>query len=141
MADEAVSFTSGADQPFFEGLMRGEVCVPACKGCGRWHWPAVFRCSDCGSWDMTWKSVSPKGCIYAWTRTWHKFAGAEAFVPPYVSVVVELSDAPGVRLLGTLAGTDGSFGIGSPVRGRPAAVQSGGVAVPTLSWELEEGAE
>jgi uncharacterized protein len=128
--------TSGADRPYFEALSKGELCLPACKGCGRWHWPAVFRCADCGSWEIEWKQVDPIGTIYTWTRTHHRFAGAEAFVAPFVSLVISLDRAPSIRLLGTLEGAADGFRIGSRVRGRVRTVEYLGEEVPALSWTL-----
>lgn len=128
--------TSGADRQYFESLSKGELCLPACKGCGRWHWPAVFRCADCGSWEMAWKPVDPVGTIYTWTRTHHTFAGAEAFAAPFVSLVVSLNQAPSVRLLGTLEGPEDGFRIGSRVRGRITNVEYLGERIPALRWSL-----
>lgn len=136
MPDELMNYTSGADQPFFEALAQGDLTIPKCKGCGRWQWPAVFRCSECGSWESEWEKVAPAGHVYAWTRTWHTFAGAEAFQPPYLSVVVELAEAPGVRLLGALKDTGEAFGIGSRVTGRPSSVASAAGPVPAMAWTL-----
>lgn len=130
-------YTSGADGPFFEGLQQGDLRLPACAGCGAWHWPAVFRCPECGAWDHVWQTAEPSGHIYSWTRTWHPFAGAEAFKPPYVSLVVELNHPSRARLMGVLKDTDTEFSIGSEVRGQ--AVMSGPPEhqVPALVWSLK----
>ena len=133
---DAAALTSGADQAYFEGLAEGEVRLQVCKGCGKHHWPAVFRCPDCGSWDQAWKPVAPRGRIYSWTRTWHAFTGLEAFKPPFVSLVVRLYDVPSVRLLGVLEGNETGLEIGAPVSGRVHSISFQGAVIPALVWSL-----
>ena len=67
--------SAGADQPYWDGLAQGRLVMPHCAGCGHWHWPAVWRCGECGSWDQVWAPLDPAGAIYTWTRTWHPFPG------------------------------------------------------------------
>ncbi|MBR9836213.1 MAG: hypothetical protein GYB42_13765 [Alphaproteobacteria bacterium] len=136
MTVDPATLTSGADQAYFEGLMKGEVRLQSCKGCGKYHWPAVFHCPDCGSWEQVWKPVSPKGTIYSWTRTWHSFGGLEGFETPFASVVVTLQDVPSVRLLGLLQGDEAALAIGARVTGAVHSVEFQGRKIPALSWSL-----
>src|SRR3546814_3931465 len=69
--------TVGADGPYWQALAEGRLELPRCEGCNRWHWPAVFRCGECGSWDHRWHTVATEGTIFSWTRTWHPFDGSE----------------------------------------------------------------
>lgn len=136
MSMDAATLTSGADQAYFEGLLEGEVRLQSCNGCGEYHWPAVFRCSRCGSWDHAWGAVTPAGDVYSWTRTWHSFGGAEGFTPPFVSLVVTLKDVPAVRLIGVLEGHESGLAIGASVAGRVHTVDFQGRPIPALSWSL-----
>lgn len=104
----------GNDDEFWAALAQGDLKMQQCSGCGQWNWPAVWRCGACGSWDHAWHKVSGKGRIYSWTRSWHDFGGPRDLPIPYVSVVVELDDAGGNRLLGILQGGDPA--IGAPVQ-------------------------
>ncbi|MBA68168.1 MAG: hypothetical protein CML30_04785 [Rhizobiales bacterium] len=131
------ALTSGADQTYFEGLMKGEVRIQFCARCRKYRWPAVFHCPDCGSWDHVWKPVSPKGKIYSWTRTWHTFAGADAFEPPFVSIVVSLEEIPAVRLLGVLEGDEQNLATGAKVSGKAHKITVNGTVIPALSWTLD----
>ena len=133
---DAATLTSGADRAYFEGLVAGDIRLQSCKGCGKHHWPAVFRCPDCGSWEQEWNPVSPIGKIYSWTRTWHVFTGIEGFNPPFVSVVVALDDVPSVRLLGVLEGSEEGLAIGSQVTGRIQSISLLGRDMPALAWSL-----
>ncbi len=134
--------SAGADQPYWDGLAEGRLVMPHCAGCGRWHWPAVWRCGDCGSWDQAWTSLDPAGSIYTWTRTWHPFPGTEALGSPFVSLVVEIAGAQGRRLTGLLEGDDRRLAIGARVRGRLTENQVAGRSIPSIRWRIvdENGA-
>ena len=127
---------SGADQPYWDALAEGRLVMQRCVGCGRWHWPAVWRCGACGSWDQCWSPVEPKGAIYTWTRTWHPFGGTEAIGVPFVSLVVEIDGTQGRRLTGILEGEAGGLAIGAPVIGRFAETGAAGRHVPALRWRI-----
>lgn len=132
----------GADAPFWDALDDGAFRLPQCSGCGRWTWPAHFRCGECGSWNFEWIAVSPHGQVYTWTRN-HAASDVvreRRAMLPYVSLLVELPEAGCVRIAGVLAGSDSGLRIGAPVRGeiRPADAISKGYA--TMVWRLTEGA-
>lgn len=91
----------GAEGPYWKGLAAGKLVMPRCRGCGIWHWPAVFRCSACGSWEQTWEATDASGEIYTWTRMAPHRQGAHRDGQPVASVVVTL-DRAGARLMGIL---------------------------------------
>ena len=126
--------SEGADEPYWSALRAGRLELPQCSGCGRWRWPAVWRCGDCGSWDHKWRAVPMAGAIYSWTRTWHAFAGAEELGRPFVSVVVQLSAAGGIRLLGLLEGDEGEIDIGDTVQGVSGETRFHGLGIPMIRW-------
>jgi uncharacterized OB-fold protein len=125
----------GAEGRYWDALAEGHLELPQCTGCGRWHWPAVWRCGDCGGWHHDWKPVPLSGTVFAWTRTWHRFGGAESFGSPFVTVLVTLSDAP-VRLIGVLEGSEDGLQIGRAVAGRIDRTQFGAHAIPAIRWSL-----
>jgi len=88
---------------FWEAASRRELVVRSCLDCkSDLHFPRAY-CKHCGSWNTLWRQVSPSGTLYSWivpVRQTHP-----AFAVPYTVVLVELNDAPAVRLLGNLAGT------------------------------------
>lgn len=127
----------GADQPYWDGLLEGRVRLQACAGCGRWHWPAVWRCGDCGSWEHDWRDVEPVGEIFTWTRSWHPFGGLEAVDKPFVSLVVSVDGTDGRRLTGILEGDETGVAIGARVRGRIDAVTVMGRRIPAIRWSVE----
>jgi uncharacterized OB-fold protein len=132
--------SDGADQAYWDALAEGRLELPRCRSCGRWRWPAVWRCGDCGAWEPAWIEVAPRGEIYSWTRTWHPFGGTEALNLPFVSLVVSLPAAGGVRLTGLLDGDETGLAIGAAVAGAPSEVAVAGRTVPALRWRLIPGA-
>jgi len=129
----ALSF-SGLDRPYWDALAQGRLALPRCAGCSRWHWPAVARCGDCGGWDIHWHDVSPHGTIFSWIRTWHPFAGTESLPVPFISVIVELPEAGGIRLLGLMEEEEGDCAVGLPVTARISERGFGEGTIPVLRW-------
>lgn len=125
----------GADGRYWEGLEAGNLVLPRCRSCQTWHWPARFRCGDCGSWDVDWQPVDLSGVIYSWTRTWHPFAGTESLGRPYCTVSVELPQAGSVRMFGLLEQPDAAA-IGVGVRGRVANSHVLGRDLPAIYWRV-----
>jgi uncharacterized OB-fold protein len=88
---------------FFEAAGRGELVVRACSQCGVFlHVPRAY-CRACGSWAGEWRVVGGTGTLHSWTVADHQVH--PAYPVPYTIVLVDLDDAPGVRLLGHLAGS------------------------------------
>ena len=125
----------GAEGPYWDGLAEGRLVLPRCNGCGKWHWPAVWRCGECGSWDHEWVEQPLAGTIFAWTRTHHRFAGTEGLALPYVTALV-LLDAVPIRLNGLIEGSEQQLAIGAPVTGRATFTQFGKDEIPSIRWTL-----
>lgn len=124
----------GAEEPYWDGLAAGKLMLPRCKGCGKWHWPAVWRCGECGSWDQEWLEQDFSGTVFTWNRTHHRFPGTEGLTLPYTALLVELGN--GIRLQGLLEGDESDLRIGAPVAGKPARTPFGDVSIPSIRWSL-----
>lgn len=125
--------SQGGDRRYWDALAEGRLELPRCAACGRWHWPAVWRCGDCGSWDHVWTERPLAGEVFTWTRTWHRFPGTEELPLPFVTAVVALPGLP-VRLAGIVEGDDSAIEIGTPVAGRIASTLAFGRSIPALRW-------
>ena len=89
---------------FWSGCKKHQLLIQKCKACGIYrHYPVPF-CHVCHSADAEWTQVSGKGRIYSWTVVpKHDNIGrihpAFAELAPYVVVLVELDDAPGIKMV------------------------------------------
>jgi uncharacterized OB-fold protein len=87
---------------FWEGARQGQLRIRQCASCGNFlHMPRAY-CSACRSWETRWQPVSGQGHLYSYTVAEHQVH--PAFPVPYTIVLVELDDAPGVRLVGEVPG-------------------------------------
>jgi uncharacterized OB-fold protein len=125
----------GAEGRYWDALSEGRLELPRCRGCGIWHWPAVWRCGECGSWEHEWFEQPLVGTVFTYTRTHHRFAGSEAFALPFVSVLVLLASVP-VRLIGVLEGDEHDLRIGAGVTGKIGRTGFGKASIPALRWRL-----
>ncbi|GAA2454547.1 hypothetical protein GCM10010191_86890 [Actinomadura vinacea] len=129
----------GFDAAYWEGLREGELRIQRCAGCRTWLWGPRRICPNCHGFELGWERVPPTGTVYSWCRTHHPYIAEFADLVPYVSVVVALPQAGGVRLLGLLTGDDDAeVRIGDRLTGyvdTPA-----GAEWPLLRWRRGEGA-
>lgn len=124
----------GADGPYWQALNEGQLQLQCCSQCNTWHWPAVYRCAECGSWEQHWRPVDMQGEIFTWTRTWHDFGAPDELKAPYVSVLVALDGANHTRLLGVLA-EQTDVAIGMQVTGKIRTVTHHGQKIPVIEWQ------
>lgn len=92
-----VRLPEGSD-PFWEGLLEGQLILPQCGGCGKVHFYPRRACPFCSSRDLQWTECMAEGDIYSVT-TYRR--GAK----PKLIAYVEVTD--GVRLLTLLDGPEG----------------------------------
>ena len=130
---ETATAPIGAEGRYWEALREGHLELPQCAGCGRWHWPAVFRCGECGSWQHDWKKQSLLGTVFSWNRTHHPFGGTESIEKPFTSVLVTLDAVP-VRLIGILRPTGGNVAIGDHLEGQVATMKFRGRDLSAIRW-------
>ena len=87
--------------PFWEGCQQHRLVFPHCPTCQTWQWYPTYQCKTCYS-DFEWKEVSGEGKLFSWT------VARKAFFPefkeriPLIIAVVDMVDAPGVRLVSNI---------------------------------------
>lgn len=122
----------GLDQPYWDGLKVGELRLQRCADCHTWIWGPQWICGKCHTMHPVWEAVEPTGTVYTWSRSHHPFLQEYADRTPYVTVLVELPQAGGRRVLGLMPSADGDIRIGDRVRGRFELDE--GAVWPLLRW-------
>ncbi|MFI1797809.1 Zn-ribbon domain-containing OB-fold protein [Streptomyces sp. NPDC020379] len=129
--------------PFWEFATRGELRIQACADCGRLRFPPRPCCPHCQSFAVAWRGMSGRGRIWSYVLPHPPLLPAYAAHAPYNVVVVELADAPLIRLVGNVVASPGAppdsvdparLRIGAPVRVAFTELTAG-VTVPC--WLLE----
>ncbi|MFD5701348.1 Zn-ribbon domain-containing OB-fold protein [Streptomyces lasiicapitis] len=130
--------------PFWEYAARGELRIQACAkpACGELRWPPRPCCPHCQSFDTKWRKMTGKARIWSYVVPHPPLLPAYAEFAPYNAVLVELTDAPRIRLAGNLVTAAGAPPNSVPperlrIGARVQAVfaEWGGVVVP--QWVLE----
>ncbi|WP_405570532.1 Zn-ribbon domain-containing OB-fold protein [Streptomyces sp. NBC_01167] len=130
--------------PFWEYAARGELRVQACAACGELRFPPRPCCPHCRSFDSEWRLMSGRGRIWSYVIPHPPLLPAYAEQAPYNAVVVELLDAPRIRLVGNVVSAPdaplnsvdpGRLRIGAGVRVAFASAVGAGVRMPR--WLLE----
>jgi len=103
-------------RPFWDACRRHELVIQRCSTCGSPRHPPSPVCWRCRSFEHGWTRVSGRGSVFSFAVVHRAFMTELADHVPYTVVVVELDDAPGVRLVSNLVGasTDEAR-IGLPV--------------------------
>jgi hypothetical protein len=94
----------GLDAAYWEAARRHELACQRCRACGGFQWGPEWICHRCLSFDLGWERIEPRGRIYGFERVWHPVHPALREACPYLVVLVELPEAPGVRMIGNLLG-------------------------------------
>ncbi|HEY2751595.1 Zn-ribbon domain-containing OB-fold protein [Phenylobacterium sp.] len=87
---------------FFQAAAEGRLVYKACDDCGHALHPPTDHCPHCGGAHTTWRDARGTGRLHSWTTVMHQIH--PDYPAPYTLVVVELDEAPEVRLMGRLDG-------------------------------------
>ena len=106
--------------PFWEAARRHELVVQRCGACGAWQHPPGTRCHRCGATDrLGFEPVGGEARIVSWTRVHQGLVAGFEDVVPYVNVVVELVEQPGLYMVtdlpGDRPGLDAGLRTGAPM--------------------------
>jgi uncharacterized OB-fold protein len=88
--------------PFWEYAAQGELRVQTCADCAEPRFPPRPCCPHCQSFASEWRAVSGRGRVWSYVVPHPPLLPDYAELAPYNVIVVELSDAPRIRLVGNL---------------------------------------
>jgi uncharacterized OB-fold protein len=130
-----VTDTDGA--PFWRYAAQGELRVQTCADCAEPRFPPRPCCPYCRSFASEWRLSSGQGRIWSYVVPHPPLLPDYAVCAPYNVAVVELEDAPGIRLVGNVVAEPGAAinslaADGLHIGARVRAVFSGGL----VQWVL-----
>ncbi|MDW4903859.1 OB-fold domain-containing protein [Streptomyces sp. ADMS] len=103
--------------PFWEYAARGELRVQTCADCAEPRFPPRPCCPHCQSFASEWRACSGRGRVWSYVVPHPPLLPDYAEQAPYNVIVVELADAPRIRLVGNLVtGPDAPLNSLSPER-------------------------
>jgi len=88
--------------PFWGYAAQGELRVQTCTDCAEPRFPPRPCCPHCQSFASEWRQVSGRGRIWSYVVPHPPLLPDYAELAPYNVIVVELADAPRIRLVGNL---------------------------------------
>jgi uncharacterized OB-fold protein len=103
---EPVPDADGA--PFWRYAAQGELRVQCCADCGEPRFPPRPCCPSCQSFATEWRPVSGRGRVWSYVVPHPPLLPDYAAQAPYNVIVVELEEAPRIRLVGTLVSEAGA---------------------------------
>ena len=109
--------TNEALKPFWDGAAAGRLLFPRCAACGAFCWYPRPTCPDCGGTDFAWTEVLGTARLFSWSVVRRALHPPLKPLAPYVPLILEFDDAPGVRLVSRWIGGDAdTLRIGMEVR-------------------------
>jgi uncharacterized OB-fold protein len=119
---------------FWAATRRGELAICRCQECRGWMHPPLERCRMCGG-ATAFETVTGSGRIHSFI-VMHRPSVPGLREVPYAIALVDLDDAPGIRLTGILAGPPSYAAIGAAVRAHIVEVPGGHFRAP--EWVLAD---
>ncbi len=83
---------------YWAGAAAGELRMPRCTACRRFCWYPDGNCRGCGAEQVTWERMTGRAKLFTWVVLEHAFLPQYGRDLPFVSALVALEEAPGVRV-------------------------------------------
>ena len=100
--------TDDEGAPFWQYAREGELRVQTCADCAEPRFPPRPCCPHCQSFASEWRQMSGRGRVWSYVFPHPPLLPDYAAVAPYNVIVVELVDAPRIRLVGNLVSEAGA---------------------------------
>ncbi|GAA1349870.1 Zn-ribbon domain-containing OB-fold protein [Streptomyces beijiangensis] len=94
--------------PFWEYAAEGELRIQECTSCNELRFPPRPCCPHCQSFESDWRLMSGRARIWSYVFPHPPLLPEYAEMAPYNAVVVELADAPQIRLVGNVVAEAGA---------------------------------
>ena len=90
--------------PFWEAAAEGRLVVEHCPACGADSFPPRGICRRCRNREVAFTEVTGPGQVYSYTVNHQRWL--PDLEVPFVVVLVEFAEHPGVRIVGRLRGCE-----------------------------------
>jgi uncharacterized protein len=80
--------------PYWQAAHAGELKLPCCQTCAKFHFYPRASCPHCGSANLDWRKVSGKGVVYSFTVVHRAPSKGFEELVPYAVAVVALDEGP-----------------------------------------------
>jgi uncharacterized OB-fold protein len=91
-AAKPVPTVSPATEPYWSAAARGQLVLPKCLVCGRFHHHPRLWCPHCWSLDLEWVRPCGRGIVVTYSVV--QQPPSPGFEVPYVLAVVRLDEGP-----------------------------------------------
>jgi len=104
-------------QGFWDACNEGRLVVQSCNSCSWLQHPPRPECYNCGSTDSAWREMSGRGKIHGYCTMYDSRIRALQEHQPFIIAVIELEDAPEIKMFSHLPGTpvDDNVPVGATV--------------------------
>lgn len=92
-------------KPFWDAAREHRLVAACCADCSTYRMPPTPFCPQCRSQSIDWRELSGQGVLYSYTIVARAIMPEMADNIPYVPALVDLPDAPGVRLITNVVDT------------------------------------
>jgi uncharacterized OB-fold protein len=93
-------------RPFWLAAAQQRLELPRCAQCQAFNWYPADVCTHCKQTSFNWVELAPHGKLFSWSVVQRPLFPPYAAIAPYIPALVEINDAPGVRLVTRLIDTD-----------------------------------
>lgn len=100
--------TDADGAPFWRYAAQGELRVQSCGDCGEPRFPPRPCCPHCRSFASEWRLMSGRGRIWSYVVPHPPLLPDYAAHAPYNVILVELAEAPRIRMVGNLVSGPGA---------------------------------
>ncbi|WP_328481296.1 OB-fold domain-containing protein [Streptomyces sp. NBC_00377] len=100
--------TDADGAPFWRYAAQGELRVQTCGDCGEPRFPPRPCCPHCRSFASEWRLMSGRGRIWSYVVPHPPLLPDYAAHAPYNVILVELAEAPRIRVVGNLVSGPGA---------------------------------
>ena len=109
--------TDDVSQGFWDACNEGRLVVQSCNSCSWLQHPPRPECYNCGSTDSAWREMSGRGKIHGYCTMYDSRIRALQEHQPFIIAVIELEDAPEIKMFSHLPGTpvDDNVPVGATV--------------------------